>query len=220
MNKISNLVAHVKSRIIAQIKYNMILFLENEICNCEKILDLGCGRQSPLRLIRSKKFYSVGVDIFKNYIDISRNKGIHDDYIICDIMDIDNHVENKSFDCVILLDVIEHLKKTDAIKLLKKIENIGINKIIITTPNGFLKQEIYHSNIYQIHRSGWNRKFFKKLDFKVYGMRGLKFLRTERGEMRFRSIKPISLIHLISPLFLKYLPLLSFQLLAVKNLKN
>ena len=135
-------------------------------------------------------------------------------------MDIDNFVAPKSFDCVLLLEVIEHLDKIDARKLLKKIEKIAIKRIIISSPNGFLSQEMYHNNIHQFHKSGWNKKFFKRLNFKVYGIGGLKWLRKERGEMKFKSIKALIPIFLLSIFFIRYLPQLAFQLLAVKNLKN
>jgi len=79
---------------------------------------------------------------------------------------------------------------------------------------------MYHNNIYQIHKSGWNQQFFKRLNFKVYGVGGLKMLRKERGAMKFESNKALTLIYLLSIFFMKYLPQLAFQLLAVKNLKN
>ena len=216
----SKIAVNLSNLIIAQINYGFIRFLEKKIRNCDTILDLGCGYQSPIGLIKNKKFTSVGVDIFEKYIDISRKKKIHDNYITCNFMDIDNFVAPKSFDCVILLEVIEHLDKIDAIKLLKKIENIAIKRIIISSPNGFLSQEMYHNNIYQIHKSGWNQKFFKRLNFKVFGIGGLKWLRVERGEMKFKYNKAITLIFLLSIFFMKYLPQFAFQLLAVKKLKN
>ena len=219
MMKISKIVENLSNLIIAQINYGFIQFLEKKIRNCDTILDLGCGYQSPLGLIKKKKFSSVGVDIFEKYITISRKKKIHDNYITCNFMDIDNFVAPKSFDCVLLLEVIEHLDKIDAIKLLKKIEKIAIKRIIISSPNGFLSQEMYHNNIHQIHKSGWNQKFFKRLNYKVYGIGGLKLLRMERGEMKFKSIKAFTIIFLLSIFFMKYLPQLAFQLLAVKNLK-
>ncbi|MGQ4876435.1 MAG: class I SAM-dependent methyltransferase [Promethearchaeia archaeon] len=193
-------------------------FLDNQLKDCNSILDLGCGRGSILALIK-RGIYTVGVDIYQEYIDLSKKQGIHDDYFCYDILKIDEIIEPKSFDCILLLDVIEHLNFKDGLKLLLKMEKIAKKKIIITTPNGFLPQKEYHGNPYQIHKSGWNTFIFKRLGFKVYGYFGLKFIRGERGKIK---LKPINFWRLISDLsnkFIKYLPYFSFKLCCIKEFK-
>ena len=87
-----------------------------------------------------KHLSSCSVDIFEPYLVESKKKGIHEDYIVSDVMDLSNHVSKNSHDAVIALDLIEHLDKDSGFKLLKMLERIAIKKVIIFTPNGFLRQ--------------------------------------------------------------------------------
>jgi hypothetical protein len=93
-------------------------------------------------------------------------------------------------------------------------------KIIIFTPNGFLRQEECDGNILQIHKSGWTVKEFREFGFKVYGVNGLKFLRKEKAELKFKPVWLWSLISNLSQKVTFYLPELAFQLFAVKEKKD
>ncbi|MFX1504291.1 MAG: methyltransferase domain-containing protein [Promethearchaeota archaeon] len=192
--------------------------LEELIQDCDSCLDLGCGSNSPLSKIENSKQYCLGVDIFENYIEISKKKKIHNDYLLLNILEIDRKIPEKSFDCVLLLDVIEHLEKLDGIKLIKKIEKIAKKKIIIFTPNGFLHQDKYDDNIYQIHRSEWNYNIFKKLNFQIYGINGLKFIRRERVCIKYKPVRFWRNFSNFSEKFVKFIPKLAFHLLCVKNI--
>lgn len=61
-----------------------ILSLKESLMDCRIILDVGCGRGSPINTF-SKNFYSVGVDLFKPALLESKKKRIHNDYILLDI---------------------------------------------------------------------------------------------------------------------------------------
>lgn len=190
--------------------------LEKELLGCKNVLDLGCGKKSPLYHLKNNKnfkdLHSVGVDIFSPYIleNVKKNK-IHSEYINKNIFEID--FSDKSFDVAILFDVIEHFKKDDFLNFLPKLERIA-KKIIIITPNGFVDQEEYENNPYQIHLSGWDVKDMTDLGFKCYGLSGLKGLQKS-------NIKPTWLKTILcdfSQLFLKKSPQKSFHLIAIKNL--
>lgn len=189
-------------------------YLKKELKGCESILDLGCGRSSPLRYCPVP--YSVGVDLFKPYLEESKRMRIHNEYILTDVRKVE--FKSKSFDCVLALDVIEHLTKNESLCLIKKMENIAKKKIIIFTPNGFLHQDEYDENKLQIHKSGWTVNEFKESGYEVKGINGWKPLRKERAEFRF---KPKIVNLLLSDLTQKityYRPRSAFQLLAVKNI--
>lgn len=191
--------------------------LIRELKDCKNILDLGCGENSPLRLLKGnpafKNLHSVGVDIFSPYILKNINeKKIHSEYLNMNIFDID--FPEKSYDCAILFDVIEHFERKDFLNFLPKLEKIA-KKIMIITPNGYIDQDEYDSNPYQVHRSGWTVKDFADLGFKTYGLSGLKFLK------KF-SIKPRPLntiIADISQMFIYKLPKSAFHLIAIKKTK-
>jgi len=192
-------------------------FLENELKNCSRILDLGCGPSSPLGRITNKlkpNLYSVGIDNFNPYLEENKQNKIHSEYIRKNILDID--FKDNSFDCVLLIDVVEHLRKEDFLKLLPKLEKIS-KKIIIITPNGFIEQEEYDNNKYQIHQSGWTENDLSSLNFRCFGMSGLKFL---RGKLAVAKIKPLIIGNLIcnitEPLIYKK-PKYAYHLMCVKN---
>lgn len=162
-----------------------------EIKKGDRVLDLGCGPHSPIKMLKKEpdlELYSVGVDIFHPYIqnNIEVEK-IHTKYIEQDILTVD--FPEDSFDCAIMVDVAEHIKREDFINFLPKLERVA-KKIIIITPNDFIEQDTYDDNVYQRHLSGWTVKDFTDLGFKCFGLSGLKSL---RKELWIPKIKPITL---------------------------
>ncbi len=195
------------------------MILKKELIGCRRILDLGCSFTSPLELVRNDKsfsFYAVGVDAFLPAIEknIASGKKIHDEYINKNILDI-NFPED-SFDCILLLDVIEHLEENDFLELLPKLKKIS-KKIVIITPNGFVGQGEYEGNKYQKHLSGWTIDKMKALGFQCFGLSGWKAL---RGEMWKSKIHPEFLGNFISDitqLFVYKRPSLAYHLVCVWN---
>ena len=194
-------------------------FLVSELKDCKSILDLGCGPHSPLGRIKGSlrpDLYSVGIDDFDPYLKKNEKNKIHSKYIKSNIFDIS--FPEKSFDCAILLDVIEHFEKEDFLKFIPRLEKIT-KKIIVFTPNGFIKQDTYDNNTYQVHISGWTEKDMERLGFKCLGVCGLKKL---RGEFAVTKIRPVFIGNMISnitePLVYNN-PKLAFSLMCVKNIK-
>lgn len=190
-----------------------------EIKNGDSVLDLGCGPHSPLKFLKNTpeiSINSVGVDIFSPYIENNIEvEKIHSKYIEMNILDID--FPEKSFDCAIMIDVIEHIKREDFIKLLPKLEKIA-KKIIIITPNGFIEQDTYDQNIFQKHLSGWTVKNFTEMGFDCFGLSGLKSL---RKEMWVPKIKPAiignMLCDMTQPIVYKK-PELAYHIVAIKKI--
>src|SRR3990167_6716294 len=116
--------------------------LEKELVGMKSVLDVGCGSNSPLAKV-TKTFYSFGIDIAKQSIEKSKIAKIHDDYKVGNVLKIDTYFRPKSFDAVVALDVIEHFKKRDALKLVDSMERIARKKVLIGTPHGFAKQSAY-----------------------------------------------------------------------------
>lgn len=59
-------------------------------------------------------------------------------------------------------------------------------KIIVFTPNDYVKQAEYDGNRFQQHKCGWIIKELKDLGFKTYGINGLKKLRDFGGAIKYR----------------------------------
>lgn len=191
--------------------------LAAELAECKSVLDVGCGFNSPIRSVK-KIFYSEGIDIHKQSIIKSKKNKIHDKYIIGNIKNLMKYYKDKSFDGVIAIDVIEHFEKKEALILLKRMERIARKKIIILTPNEFVLQGHFENNPYQEHKSGWNKKDFVLYGYKVYGLRGLKYIRKELAALKYKPWIIWGFISFISEPLLYYFPDISFDLFAVKRI--
>lgn len=192
-------------------------FLVTEMKNSSTILDLGIGAHSPISRIKPKlksDVFILGVDNFEPYIESNKKDHIHSDYLKSDILDIDLH--GRKFDCAILLDVIEHFDKEKFLDFIPKLEKMT-DKIIIRTPNGYIDQEEYDGNEYQVHKSGWTTQELNRLGFTCYGVSGLKFL---RGKFALPIIRPRAigsvLCNLTEPI-VHNRPKFAFYLLCVKR---
>ena len=118
-------------------------------------MDLGCGADSPLGRFSVLLSYSLGVERFEPYLVKSQAGKKHAEYLAADILTACRNFKDNSFDCVLALDVIEHFKKEEGLKILIEMERIAAKKVIIYTPNGFLKQKALDANDGQVHLSGW-----------------------------------------------------------------
>lgn len=184
------------------------------------VLDLGCGNNSNLIFFRDKIDYSVGVDLYKKYIDESKRRKIHDKYIFDDVNNIDKYFGRESFDAVIAIGLVEHLIREKALNLISKMESLARKIVIIGTPNGFLKQEEYDENVFQVHHSGFVENDFKKLGYQVYGMDGPKFLRGEKGKIKYFPVTFFAVIANILDPLLRHYPKFCFNLLAFKKIEK
>ena len=219
MISISNILNKIDKLLFNKFKTEYLDLLERETSDCQTILDVGCGANSAIRGLKIRPRVLVGVDGFEPSIAKSKAKNIHDKYLLIDIKDLDKHIDNKSFDCVYISDVIEHFNKSDGLKLLETLENIAIKKIIVFTPNGFLEQKIYDGNFYQLHLSGWDYQEMSTLGYSVYGCNGLKFLRGEYGHIKFWPKILWSRIALVSQAVTRIFPKYSFAIFCIKTLK-
>ena len=157
-----------------------IEYMKRELSNCNIVLDLGCGYNSPLQYCEIS--FSVGVELFEPYLEKSKKKGIHNEYIKADIRKVE--LKPKSFDAVVLLDVLEHLMEEEGYKVIKKMGKWARKKIIIFTPNGLVYQDGYDNNPLQEHKSGWSVEKLEKLGFKVYGINGWRKLRGYKSSLK------------------------------------
>ena len=149
-------------------------YLEGEvrqhIRDVTTVLDIGCGIV-PQRYVRS--LIHICCEPHKEYLQKLQDKlkDTHDrNYLFVNAtwQEAVRLFPPKSVDTVFLLDVIEHLKKSEAKKLINQTEKIARRQIIIFTPLGFASQ---HSKggkdawglgggTWQEHKSGWQPEDF------------------------------------------------------------
>jgi ubiquinone/menaquinone biosynthesis C-methylase UbiE len=202
-------------KVYSRIVPNYYFLLRKEVKSCRTVIDLGCGNASPLKYIKSKNQYTVGVDRFEPYLKKSKERFIHDKYIKSDILKLD--LPAKSFECAMALDVIEHFEKKEGWKLINAMERLAQKKIVLVTPNGFVPQEIIDSNLYQQHKSGYNYTEMKKMGFRVYGVNGHKALRKEEANYRYSPRWIWFIISEITQLYTCFFPKNAYQILCVKK---
>lgn len=188
--------------------------------NSKTVLDIGCGDGSfMIKINRDKKYEVTGVDLYKPDLKQAKQSGAYKKIISSDIRKI--KFQNKSFDAVLSSQVIEHLNKKDALNLIKKLERFTKCKVILSTPNGFVKYdpfEVINNNKLQEHKSGWKIKEMEELGYKVFGQ-GSKFIYRSEGPLyKFRRFKNIFAIlsYLLSP-FIYFFPERSFIIVAIKK---
>lgn len=140
------------------------------------VLDIGCGRGVAGFLLRIKfrnLKYLIGIDVNLNYLRLAKVHNIYDDLILASAENLP--FRDKSINVVMFIEVIEHLSKAGRYSLLNEVDRIASNSALLTTPNGFLESKT-SSNMFEIHRSGWETEELKSKVFQVFGM-GLKLYR-------------------------------------------
>lgn len=188
--------------------------IKKGLADCESVLDLGCGYNSPLQFIDVPR--KVGVELFDPYLEESQKKEVHNEYIKSDIRTL--VLSPKSYDAVFCSEVLEHLTKEEGKELLQKMDKWTKKSIILTTPNGYIYQDDYDKNPYQEHKSGWSASELRDAGFKVRGMNGLKYLRGYKGQMKYKPTVICRIVSTLSQIVTQYYPRFAFQLLAVKKL--
>ena len=201
--------------------------LRKSLRDCESVLDLGCGPSSPLQYCENIK-YSVGVEIFRPYLGESKKRKIHNEYIEKKIEEIE--FPEKSFDAVIMIEVLEHLSQDAGYSMLKKAEKWARKKIIVSTPNGFLPQGERDENLFQRHLSGWRLGAMGNMGYVCWGLACFRWLHKEnllkKGAADYSFLDSIRLRpklfwFLVATLsqFLTYrFPRYAFELFCVKRL--
>jgi SAM-dependent methyltransferase len=194
------------------------------LADASTVLDIGCGPKSPLSSMEHFDL-KVGVEPFHNYAELARQRRTHHSIIEATIQELD--FEPKSFDAVVLIDVIEHLSESDAFHLLKQSENWAKTLVVVSSPNGFIPQRALDGNQLQEHLSGWPLEVMRKMGYKSRGMAGPKWLRQEvqsetMGNDIFASIRfrPrmlwFALATIIQPISYRF-PRFAFSLLSYKK---
>lgn len=136
--------------------------------SAKSILDVGCGQGMPMRLlkVRMNVPYSVGVDLFKPYIKDLKTKKLHDKYVLADVRKM--KFPSESFDVCFASDVLEHLKKKEAWKLLEEMEKISKKQVVVTTSLGYFYHPPVDGNPLQLHLSGYKPEEFEKRGYKTF----------------------------------------------------
>jgi predicted TPR repeat methyltransferase len=205
--------------LIAPFEEQLGRLLELEVVgSCDTLLDIGCGYDSPVQRFSGPLERTVGIDVFPPYLERSRRAGIHSECRHVDALAIESVFGSHAFDCVLAVDLIEHLDKPDGVRLLEAMERVARRKVIVFTPNGFVPQDGYDENPHQAHRSGWTPDEMRARGYRLWGIHGWKPLRAERAEPRWRPHRLWATIALWTQPLVLNRPSHAYHLLCVKDL--
>lgn len=157
--------------------------MRDQLADCRSCLDIGCGEDSPVRMLSFE--YTVGLEGHRPTLEKAAAHRTHNEFRCGRAQDLGRMFRPRQFDCVVALDLIEHLSKEDGQQLLDDMERIAAKKALIFTPNGFLPQRGRDGDL-QEHLSGWEPLEMRVRGYRVLGMQGPRFLRSEHHEHRFR----------------------------------
>jgi len=105
---------------------NLIFWILKKYGNGKKVLDYGCGSGFLVGQLQERGFDASGVDVSKEAIDFGSEKGINN---LSKIDGVLTNYPDASFDLVLAMDVIEHIKEDDLV--IKELERL-------VKPNGIL----------------------------------------------------------------------------------
>lgn len=135
----------------------------------ESILDVACGLSLKSKYIPAQ--IRVGVDIYPEYF---KHIEAEVPYVVVkhDVRDLLLIFEPKSFDLVIACDIIEHLEKEEALKMIAACEKIARKAVILETPEGFIPQNLdilgHGGHEFQTHKCGWEVSELEELNYQVF----------------------------------------------------
>lgn len=114
----------------------------------ETLIDIGCGN-SPQGFIEvTERHYTVDPAIHSAGEGYFHINGTWDTAM--------SIMRNNPVHTVVLMDVVEHLEKAEAKRLLAQTQEY-VQQIVVFTPLGFMPQE---DGEWNTHRSGWNEQDF------------------------------------------------------------
>ena len=178
------------------------------------VLDIGCGVG---KIALFKRYDSVGCDIFPDSVELARKNGNYKTVMLLDVTNLP--FADKSFDAITCIDVAEHLKKEDSIKLVDNMERIARKVVFIQTSwgyDGVLRAAyLFGKNPYLKHLCGWMPEEFGDRGYKIYPTLNVKF--KYGGLVLGTFINYLSAI-ILRPLIILYPGKFSRDFAAVKEL--
>ena len=150
-----------------------------ETSNVKKILEVGCGEGYIIKHLREKfNVNIIGMDISNDILEIARSMNPNLKFFLGDIYKLG--FKDDSFDMVLILEVLEHLKYPN--RALEEIKRVSKEYVIVSVPNEpiFRAMNILRLKYLQNwgntpgHVNNWNKKDFITLLEKHFEILELK----------------------------------------------
>lgn len=139
-----------------------------------RVLDVGSGQGNIASDSRLKGADITCVDSDVSAVKECKKRGLHSVQI--DVREIPKRFSKEEFEIVWCLDILEHLEKSEALKLLEDLERICQKKLIVFIPLGYLPQDrdpqgSFDSELVK-HRSTWEKKDFLERGYRCQVLKG------------------------------------------------
>lgn len=163
-----------------------------------KVLDVGCGRGALGGLLRAFRdpTHITGIDAHRPYIERCKKTGIYDHLFQHDLAAGLSFLPDDEFDHVYCVNVIEHLKRPDALCLIDEIIRVG-GRVVMSTETEFHPQPALEGNPFQRHLSHITIRDFRARGFRVRGIGPFKHLRNLTN-WRVASVAPNLFGHIVA----------------------
>lgn len=214
-NPIGRFLFSVLGFLTVRLIYPLQYLILRDLSSMDSVLDLGCGSHSMVPIL-PVSIDKTGVELFEPSYKTALQSGRHNRYLHEDLTKVS--FEAKSFDGTVMLDVLEHLSEEEGSALLEKMEKWARRRVVIFTPNGFHHQDCFDNNPLMEHKSGWTVQDFKKRGYRVYGVRGFKFMKKDHGHDATVETWQDRLVDL-TQLITYHFPSTAFQLYCVKEIQ-
>jgi hypothetical protein len=135
-----------------------------------RILDVGCGFGKygfcAREILETWKHIEPQIDAiegFEPYIG-ELQRLVYNKILIMDAIEGLKLCDDKSYDLVLAIDILEHFTKEGGYVFLRELKRVG-KTVIISTPKLVLDQGPLFENNYEIHKTQWNKnEIVGKLD--------------------------------------------------------
>ncbi len=188
--------------ILKYVPFSIIWVHRKAIGEPNTLLDLGSGDGTFTKSIKLDSDWIItAADIYPKIVKDALRNDLYKKVINGDVNTIVNDLIKKKqkYNVVLLSQVIEHLNKNEGKKLLKAVEKIATNRIVVGTPRGYLSQEdvFVDENPFQKHKSGWTTEEFQEMGYVVRGV-GLNIVWKEKGPGRSGNMLKVLIFRLFS----------------------
>ena len=150
------------------------------------VLDCGCGRGNWAFFMRTEKAgipHVTGFDLYGPYVEKLKRLDLYEELFQLDIRDVETL--EKKFDIIMAMDVLEHIEKDEALKVIKTLEEMSESLLIVSLPIGFQRQGIGDDgNPFQVHLSGFTQREMRALGYETKNF--MRFTRTINFVQRVR----------------------------------
>jgi hypothetical protein len=220
---VERIICHLTSllttlRVYLHQDYDYKRWLKRDLANCESILELGCGSNSPILQIGYGP-KTDAIDIWPPYIFAHNQKKDYRNCTLCNIMDY--QFSEKQYDAVVITDVMEHLDKDMVIGtgLFGKMELLAKKKVIIFAPNGYIDNDEVDGDPYQKHISAWQPSDYTSHGYKVKGATSIKWILGKAAMPKYHPYSIFAIIAMLSQPFIFNRPNIAWHSYAVKEVK-